>query len=121
MTVTERYIGGATILDVTGRIAVQDGASQFGTRLRHTLHQGHIQVVLNLDAVPYFDSTALGELVRTLITAWQMGGDVKLLHVGSRVRDLLAVAKLCQVFDVFDDEAEALASFDVASAPVPSR
>jgi anti-sigma B factor antagonist len=118
MTVTERSIGAVTVLDITGRIAVQDGASQFGTRLRHALHQGHIQVVLNLDAVPYIDSTALGELVRTLITAWQMGGDLKLLHVGSRVRDLLAVAKLRPVFDVFDDEAAAVASFDVPSDPV---
>src|SRR5215471_14649551 len=112
MTVTERFIGGGTVLDVTGPIVVTDGgASQFGTRVRHALHQGHIQVVVNLGAVPYIDSTALGELVRTFITASQMGGGVKLLHVGSRVRNLLTVAKLLPVFDVFDDEAAALASF----------
>jgi anti-sigma B factor antagonist len=120
MTVTERCIGGVTVLDIAGRIAVQDGAAQLNTRLRHALHQGHIQMVFNLEAVPYIDSTALGELVRTLITAWQMGGDLKLLHLGSRVRDLLAVAKLRPVFDVFDDQAAALASFGVAHIPVPA-
>jgi len=118
MTVTERFIGPVTVLDINGRIAVQDGASQFGTRVRHALHQGHIRVLLNLGAVPYIDSSALGEIVRAYTTASQMGGALKLLHVGGRVHDLLTVAKLRPVIDMFDDEAAAIASFDVTEGPV---
>lgn len=118
MTVTERSIGDVTVLDITGRVAVQDGAAQFGTRVRHALHQGRIHVVLNLGAVPYIDSTALGELVRAYTIASQMGGNLKLLHVGGRVYDLLAVAKLRSIFAMFDDEVTALASFGVTDIPV---
>ena len=118
MTVIERIIDDVTVLDISGRIAVQDGASQFGRCMRHTLHLGRIHMVLNLDAVPYIDSTALGELVRAYTTASQMGGDLKLLHVGGRVRDLLTVVKLRPVFQLFDDEAAAVASFRAAGQPL---
>jgi anti-sigma B factor antagonist len=111
MTITERTVGAVTILDVDGRIAVQDGASQFGASVRHALHQGRINLVLDLEGVPYIDSTALGELVRSSTTAMQMGGALKLLHAGERVCRLLTVAKLLSSFEVFDDEAQAVASF----------
>ena len=115
MTVTERSIGDVTILDIDGRISIQDGAAQFGASMRHALHQGRTNVLLNLGAVPYIDSSALGELVRAYATASQMGGRLKLLNVAGRVRDLLAVAKLLTSFDVFDDEAAAVASFRPAT------
>ena len=121
MTVTERSIGDVTVLDIIGRIAIQDGAAQFGACVRHALHQGRVRVVLNLDAVPYIDSSALGELVRAYTTASQMGGDLKLLHVGGRVRDLLIMAKLRPIFAVFDDEAAAVASFGDCGIQVRSR
>jgi anti-sigma B factor antagonist len=121
MTVTERVVGDVTVLDVNGRIAVQDGASRFGTCMRHALHLGRIRVVLNLDAVPDIDSHALGELMRASTTASQMGGNLKLLHVRRHVRDLLAVVKLRSAFALFDDEAAAVASFGVPEMWEPPR
>lgn len=116
MTITQRSIGDVTVFDIVGRIAVQDGAAQFGTCVRHALHQGRANLVVNLATVPYIDSTALGELVRAFTTAAQMGGCLKLLHVRSRVRTLLTVAKLLSAFEVFEDEADAIASFDAIVA-----
>ena len=114
MTITERSISDIVLLDIDGRIAVQDGALQFGTRLRHALHLGRVNMVLNLSGVPDIDNTALGELVRAFATAAQMGGGVKLLHVKRPVRDLLLAAKLLPTLEVFDDEGDALASFATA-------
>lgn len=111
MTVSERSIGDVSVFDLDGRIAIQEGASQLGTCMRHALHQGRINVVLNLSAVPYIDSTGLGELVRAAITASQMGGGLKLARVARRVRELLVITKLLTVLEVFDDEADAVASF----------
>ena len=110
-TISERLFGEVLVLDIHGRLAIQDGASQFGSHVRHALHQGRANLVLDLGEVPYMDSTALGELVRAYTTAAQMGGGLKLLHVAGRVRTLLTVAKLMTAFEVFDDETAAIASF----------
>jgi anti-sigma B factor antagonist len=100
-----------SVFDLNGRIVIHEGASQFGICVRHALHEGRLNVVLNFDAVPYIDSTALGELVRASTTASQMGGGLKLLHVAGRILDLLATTKLLMLFEVFDEEADAVASF----------
>jgi anti-sigma B factor antagonist len=114
MTIIQRSIRDVTLLDIKGRIAVQDGASQFGSHLRRVLHQGRVNMVLDFGAVPYIDSIALGELARAFATASQMGGRLKLVHVEGRVRHLLGVAHLLTTFELFDDEAGALASFAAA-------
>ncbi len=69
---------------------------------------------MNLEAVPYIDSTALGEIARSYTTALQMGGSVKLLHVGERIRLLLTMTKLLHLLPMFEAEADAIASFDSA-------
>jgi anti-sigma B factor antagonist len=68
-------------------------------------------LVLNLHSAPYIDSTALGEIVRAYTSALRQGGCLKLLNVTPRVHELLVITKLLTVFDLFDDEAEAVKSF----------
>ena len=75
------------------------------------LTQGHTQFLLNLADVPYMDSTGLGELVSVFITVRNHKGTLKLVTLTDRMRELFEVAKLVQVFDVFDDEADTLQSF----------
>jgi anti-sigma B factor antagonist len=115
MTIAERIRADVTILDISGRITVQDGVAEFRAAVRQLLQRGRLQLLVNVDGVSYIDSTALGEIVRLYTTATQMGGALKLLHVHGRVRDLLLVAHLLRIFAVFDTEAEALASFPVHS------
>jgi anti-sigma B factor antagonist len=81
MTIGQRAVGDVIIVDVSGRIAVQEGADQFRDVTRELIRQGHVKVVLNLQGVPYIDSTALGEIIRTYTSVIRKGGSVKLLNV----------------------------------------
>lgn len=73
--------------------------------------EGERKILLNLAGVPYVDSGGLGELVRCSMVAGKASGAVKLVNMTSKITDLLAITKLSTVFDTFDSESEALASF----------
>ena len=111
MTLHERQVGDVTILDVEGRIAVQDGVDILRGVVRQFFALSRVKLVFNLEHVPYIDSTALGEIVRAHTSAIRRGGGLKLLHVSGRVRELLRITKLLPVFDLIDDEADAVKSF----------
>jgi len=111
MTVAERSIGDITILDINGRITVQDGADEFRETVRRAVRRGRLNFVVNLRHVPYIDSTALGELVRAFKIATRLGGRLKLLSARARVNDLLTMTQLSRVFDSFETESEAVGSF----------
>ena len=114
MTLHERWIGEVTIMDIDGRIAVQDGADIFRDAVRQLVRRGRVKLVLNFHDASYIDSTALGEIIRAYTSATRDGGTLKLLNVPARVHELLMITKLLSVFDLFDGEAEALKSFGVA-------
>ena len=79
--------------------------------MRDLAKKGNKKLLLNLADVSFIDSAGIGELVRALTTIRGQGGELKLLNVPKRVRDLLQITKLYTVFDVKDDEPGALASF----------
>ena len=116
MTVHERSIGTVTILDVDGRITVQEGVPVFAQTLSRLLNGPRPKIVVNMAAVSYIDSTALGELVRGFTSAARRGGVLKLLQVPAPVRQLLTMTRLADVFEMFDSESDALRSFGPASA-----
>jgi anti-sigma B factor antagonist len=111
VTITDRTIGDITVIDVSGRITIDDGADLFRDCVRGLLRDGHAKLILNFKDTPYIDSTALGEIVRSYTSATRKNGTVKLLAVTPRIHELLVVTKLLSVFDLFDDEAEAVRSF----------
>ncbi len=111
MRIKQRSAGPVTILDLNGRMTQNDGCGEVRTALKPLLEQGHAQFLLNLADVPYLDSSALGELAGEFINVRYQKGTLKLVALTDRVRMLFEVAKLVQVIDVFDDEAEALLSF----------
>ena len=111
MTIGQRAVGDVIVVDVSGRIAIQEGADQFRDVTRELIRQGHMKVVLNLQDVPYIDSTALGEIIRTYTSVIRKGGSVKLLNVSSHVHQLMVITRLLSVFDLFDSEADAVKSF----------
>ena len=113
MTLHERRIGDVTIIDIDGRITVQDGADIFRDAVRRLVREGRVKLVLNFQNASYIDSTALGEIIRAYASATRMGGTLKLLNVTARVHELLMITKLLTVFDLFDAEAEAVKSFGV--------
>ena len=66
---------------------------------------------MNLADVSYIDSSCIGELVGAFTSARNQGGEMKLLQLTKKVKDVLAITKLLTVFDVKDDEAAAMAAF----------
>src|SRR5579864_4290516 len=111
MTLNDRASGEVTVIDVIGRITIDDGADAFRDRVRALVRDSRVKLVLNFKEGSYIDSTALGEIVRAYTSATRKGGTVKLLNVPPRVHELLVVTKLLSVFDLFDDETEAVRSF----------
>jgi anti-sigma B factor antagonist len=111
MRILERPIGNVTILDIEGRITVQDGATTFHEAVQRLVSQNHVDLLLNLQFVPYIDSTALGALVSAYATVARRGGRLRLLKPGTRVRDLLTITRLSTVFELYESEAQALAAF----------
>jgi anti-sigma B factor antagonist len=112
MTITERSSGSVCILDVEGPIVVgREGADRLMDKVRSLLQQGQKQLIVNLAGVPYMDSTGLGAMVHAYATATRQGGSVKLLNSTKKLQDLLVITKLSTVFESFDSEPAALASF----------
>jgi anti-anti-sigma factor len=112
VTVHERQVGGVTIIDMHGRITVQEGADVFRGVVRGLVALSRVDVILNFKDVPYIDSTALGELVRTHLSIARRKGRLTLLHLPARVRELLGTTRLLPVFEIFDDETEAVTSYE---------
>ncbi len=113
MTVSERLVGAIMVLELDGQLILGASAEGLRDKVRSLLQQGQRQFIMDLAAVPYMDSGGLGELVQSYATVTKQGGALKLLHMTSRLRDLLVITKLAAVFDCYDSEAEALASFAV--------
>jgi anti-sigma B factor antagonist len=111
VVINKRHVGDITILDLTGKLTIGDGAEVLRDTVASVVFQGERKVLLNLAGVPYIDSGGLGELVRCSVIAGKAQGAVKLLNMTSKITDLLAITKLSNVFDTFDSEAEAVGSF----------
>ena len=112
MDIKERVVGGVSILDLSGKVVLGEGDLQVKERIKDLLADGQKRILLNLAEVNYIDSAGLGTLIGSYTTAKRDGGTLKLVNLTKRIRDLLAITKLITVFETFDNEAEALASFN---------
>ncbi len=111
MQIEERVVGGVTILDLSGKMTLGEGDELLREKIASLVNAGQKQMLLNLEGVPYIDSAGLGEVVRTYTTVSRQGGKLKLLNLTKRIEDLLAITKLLTVFEVYENEAEAIQSF----------
>jgi anti-sigma B factor antagonist len=98
-------------MDVSGRITLGEGSSALRDALRDLATKGHTKILLNLGDVSYIDSSGIGELVSGFTSVSNSGGQLKLLGLTKRVKDLLQITKLYTVFEVFDAETTAIRSF----------
>ncbi|HTX39580.1 MAG TPA: STAS domain-containing protein [Bryobacteraceae bacterium] len=106
-----RQVGDVTVVDVAGRITLGEGSSALRDTLRELVGKGQKKILLNLGDVTYIDSSGIGELVSGFTTVTNSGGQLKLLGLNKRVKDLLQITKLYTVFDVHEEEASAIRSF----------
>ena len=106
-----RQVGDVSVVDVAGRITLGEGSSALRDTLREMVSKGQKKVLLNLGEVSYIDSSGIGELVSGFTTVTNGGGQLRLVNLQKRVKDLLQITKLYTVFEVHDDEAAAVRSF----------
>ncbi len=106
-----RHFGDIAIVDLDGKITLGENTGILRDNLKSLLAQGSKNIVLNMAGVGYVDSAGLGELVGAYTTAQNQGGTVKLLHLQTKMKDLMQVTKLHTIFAIYEDEQAALDSF----------
>jgi anti-sigma B factor antagonist len=115
LTITERRTDSVTILDLKGNIRLGEGSRELHEAIRLIVVKGEKEILLNLANVSYVDSSGLGELVAGYTTLQKSGGEMKLLNLTERVSELMVITKLLTVFEVYEDEEQAVNSFQNAS------
>lgn len=111
LNISERQVGEVTVLDMDGKITIGEGSVALRTAIRRLLEENKKKILLNLARVGYIDSSGIGELVSSYTAINNGGGQLKLLNLTQKLQDLLTITKLLTVFDVYESEEEALASF----------
>ena len=102
---------GVTIVDLVGKLTIGEGDVQLRDEIKELLGDGKKKILINMHGVKMMDSSGLGELVRTRASAQDVGAMIKLLHVEDKVQEVLEMTRLIGVFETFDDEIDAIASF----------
>jgi len=111
MKIEKRSRGDVTILEVEGKITIGKGDVALRDAVHQALGEGAKKIVMNLGAVSTVDSSGVGELVSAFTTVTNRGGRLKLLNLPPKVNDILQITQLITVFEVFDNEDEAVGSF----------
>ncbi len=112
MKASTRQFQDVIVVDLSGQIKLGEGGSILRDTVKDLLAKGHRKILLNLGEVTYIDSGGIGELISAFTSTRNQGGELKLLNLTKKVNDLLQITKLYTVFDVKDDESEALAAFE---------
>jgi len=112
LNIQERRVNEVTVADLSGKITIGEGSVQLREKVRDLLDEGSKKILLNLRDVSYVDSSGIGELVSSYTTLNSHGGKLKLLNLTKKLQDLLMITKLLTVFETFDDETEAVNSFN---------
>jgi anti-sigma B factor antagonist len=103
---------GVFVLSLYGRLELGDGTRILRDLIHDVVKMGKTKILLNLAEVIHIDSTGLGELVSSYSTVSRSGGQLKLLKLRPRAQELIQVTRLHTIFEIFDDEAAALQSFN---------
>lgn len=110
MVITERERDGVVVLDVEGRLTMNDGRGLVKAAVDRLLARGATRVVLNLEGLHYLDSACLGELIQAHAALCRRGGRLKLVRVPAHLGALLRLAGLDGVFEICESEQEAVAN-----------
>ncbi len=111
MVIEMRIVGDVRILDCSGKIRLGEGTMSIRNAVRDALASGTKKIILNLEEINYIDSSGVGELIGAYTSVVNEGARLKLLHLTKSIREVLTITKLLTVFEAFDDEKTALASF----------
>ena len=111
MKSTARTANGVEVIKLEGKITIGAGDSQLREVITNSLNSGKTNILLDMGGVTTIDSSGIGELVGSYTTVTNRGGKLKLLHLPAKLNELLHVTQLITVFEVYENEPDALASF----------
>jgi anti-sigma B factor antagonist len=111
MQITQREVRGVVILDLEGRLVVEDGVPMFVERMNALGHRDGTRILLNFDKVTYLDSAGVGAVAWKYVTVRKRNGDVKLLNLRPKSFKVLTATKLLTILESFESEDLAIDSF----------
>jgi anti-sigma B factor antagonist len=111
LKMTNREVDGVSVVALDGRIVLGEESNALREKVKSLIAEGKKKVVLNMANITFIDSAGLGTLVASHHSAKSQGAALKLAHLGSKFQEVLQITKLLTVFDVYNSEAEAVASF----------
>ena len=111
MKATNKTVGNVEIIALQGKITIGSGDTQLREVISNAINAGKTNVLLDLSGVTTIDSSGIGELVGSYTSVSNRGGKLKLLHLPAKLNELLHVTQLITVFEVYDNEQEAVSSF----------
>ena len=111
MTLKERRVADVTILDLKGRLVLEEGDAVLRSRVNELAAEGRVQILVNMKDVTYVDSCGIGVLIAKYVSLRKKGGDLKLLHLTPRSHRLMEISKLLNVFETYESEDDAVRSF----------
>ncbi|HEU4887988.1 MAG TPA: STAS domain-containing protein [Thermoanaerobaculia bacterium] len=111
MKATSQTVDGVEIISLQGKITIGSGDTQLREVITNAVNAGKNKILLDLSGVTTIDSSGIGELVGSYTTATNRGGKLKLLHLPAKLNELLHVTQLITVFEVYENQQEAIASF----------
>ena len=112
LQIDERETHGVTVLTLTGQMLIDDGDLAFGRRINDLIARDRVRILIDLAAVTAIDSSGVGMMAAKLKDLRKRAGDMRLLRLSTHGHRLFNVLKLKTTFEVFDDEATALRSYE---------
>ena len=106
-----RQSGNICVLKLKGRFVSGEPVAQFENAFQSALNDGHIMLVLDLEAVPYIDSSGIGSVVNSLRMSTKLGGNAKLVNPSPFVLKIFKMVGILALFSVYETEAEAVAAY----------
>jgi anti-sigma B factor antagonist len=106
-----RSLGQVKVIKLRGRLNLGDAVDRLRETLDDLIGNGDTRILLELSEVPWIDSSGIGLLVKALTSAKQRGGSMKLLNPSKFTLQTLKMIALLDVFEIFVDQQEAVASF----------
>ena len=114
LKMTTREVDGVTVVALDGRIVLGEESNAMREKVKTLVAEGKKKIVLNMDNITFIDSAGLGTLVAAHHSAKGQGASLRLCHLGTKFQEVLQITKLMTIFEVYNTEAEAVASFSKA-------
>ena len=111
LKMSDREVDGVAVVALDGRIVLGEESNALREKVKSLIAAGKKKIILNMDNITFIDSAGLGTLVAAHHSVKSQGASMRLCHLGSKFQEVLQITKLLTVFDVYNTEAEAVASF----------